>query len=131
MFYVKGGILRGSSIILRFLDRSTRKVAACIEGKKPADVNSVYRRKNWYEIFGERWRIDWVVARNTDVENKGEASRWRDNAYIPDLYTLSLVRKRQVFVWRWNPKCITASLWFKKRFINLIACLGCERTLRG
>ena len=114
-----------------FLDRSTRKVAACIEGGKPADVNSVYRRVDWGKFFRKGWWIDWVVARNTDIENEGEAPQWCDNAYIPDLHALSLIRKRKVFVWPWNPKCITGSLWFKKGLINLMTFPGCERTSRS
>jgi len=55
---------------LRFLDRSTRKVAACFEGGKLADVNSVYRRVDWRKFFRKRGWVDGVVTRDTNVENK-------------------------------------------------------------
>ena len=116
---------------MRFLDRSTRKVATCIEDSKTADVNWVYLRVDRGEFFRKRSWIDRVVARNTNVENEGEATRWRDDAYIANLYAFALVRKREVFVWRWNPKGITPFHWFKEGFINLITCLGCERTSRS
>jgi len=91
----------------------------------------MYRRVDWGNFFRKRSWIDWVITRNTDVKNEQKVSIWRDDAYISDFDALSLVRERKIFVWHQNPKCITASLWFKKRFINLIACLRCKRALRS
>jgi len=70
MVYLKRRTLRGVNIILRFLDRITGKMATFLEDGKFADVNWVYRRVNWSKFFRKRSWIDWVVARNTDVENE-------------------------------------------------------------
>jgi len=50
IFYLKKNFLREGGII-KFFDRSTRKVAVRIEHGKPADVNWVYWRQIRLEVI--------------------------------------------------------------------------------
>ena len=61
----------------------------------------------WLEV-GRRGAVDKIVPRQTDVEEKIEASTWPDNANVADPDTLHFVSTRPALGF-WDPERVTNS----------------------